>query len=251
MAPLFDYREYLVAVAGIFLALALGILIGVSFGDDFLVSNQREVIERLEKEMNRLKEELRQQGENLERWEEVRPVLWRSYRGALEGKKLLLLARSEEAAMPLFNLLASSGAEMVLAVWPEATGGWPGELETILKEGPTGARLAEAGFVVTGLEAEAVIEPEWLILMMQYQSAQEDYRTWNRIRAWKEEIVAAYPWDEKNLPLLPPDPGKARIVDNINTFWGQLALLEILLTGNSGYYGFGPRRTGLLPPVAP
>ena len=43
-----NYREYLIATGAVFLALALGILIGVSFGDGILAANQRNVMELME-----------------------------------------------------------------------------------------------------------------------------------------------------------------------------------------------------------
>ena len=46
------------------------------------------------------------------------------------------------------------------------------------------------------------------------------------------------------LPGMRPEPN---LVDNIDTFWGQMALLKMLAGGAGGHYGFGGGSKGLLP----
>lgn len=227
-----DYREYIIAIASIFLALALGILIGISFGEDFLVSNQREIIELLEKEIVDMRTIVREKNRELERWEQIKPIISRKYSGALTGQNLVVAASSESNASVIKGLLSETGA-VVNSVSAE-------ELLSYMSHKP--------------LEAEGDTlpwPPACVILIMERSGAfsawdLELMALWESLETSDTRTIAVFPWDEVEMTA-PQGALSSSMVDNINTFWGQLALLEMIISGTSGHYGFGKGAAGLMP----
>ncbi|NLY39659.1 MAG: copper transporter [Firmicutes bacterium] len=223
-----DYREYCIAIAAIFLALALGILIGISFGEDFLVSNQQEIIELMEQELRRSREAIREKELELERWERVKPVIRRSYQDRLSGLELALIAPRAEDAAALQAILSDTGAEIAFRQ--------PAQLTVEHSE-----------------EAEQSMDSACYILLMQKNSAgsgwdPEMMALWRALAQEGKRVIAVFPWGELKLP--PLAEGIAwNLVDNINTYWGELALLEMIASGAGGHYGFDGAASGLMPPL--
>lgn len=230
---MYDYREYFIAIAAIFLALALGILIGVSFGDNFLVSNQREIIELMEQELSRRKTLLNEKEQTLERWEQLKPLIWRSYKEAMPGKLIAVIARDESRAIEIRALLENAGAEVEFQAAEEvmaltsAKNNWQPE------------------------EISASRKPDCYVLLLEGiqsdPSEQQILELWHLLHHKDFRVIAAYPRVEADLPVIPAEQGQLSIVDNIDTFWGQVALLEMVVHGARGDYGISPQRQGLLP----
>lgn len=220
---LFDYREHFIAIAAIFLALALGILIGVSFGDNFLVSNQLEIIERMEQELLRRKSQIDEKNEDLERWKQIKPIIWKSYREMLSGKRIALIAENASAAAEIHALLESVGAVVDFTA--------PGEFPQ--------AEVADP----------ETLQPECYVLFMeetQFELGQKAAALLLRLQQEEKRVIAVYPWAGEDALLL-PEGYRFSAVDNIDTFWGHIALLQMIGYGIDGDYGFGPRRQGLIP----
>jgi hypothetical protein len=221
-----DYREYCIAIAAIFLALALGILIGISFGEDFLVSNQQEIIELMELEIRRFKEAIREKELELERWERVKPVIRRSYEERLAGIGLAFIAPLEENAAALQEFFRDTGAETVFRQ--------PAQVAAERRE-----------------ELPQSIDPDCFILLMHRNTAGDGWdpelmALWTALEQEGKRVIAVFPWGELKLP--PLAEGTAwNLIDNINTYWGQLALLEMIASGAGGHYGFDAAAGGLMP----
>jgi hypothetical protein len=228
---MYDYREYFIAIAAIFLALALGILIGVSFGDNFLVSNQREIIELMEQELGRRKSQIAEKDEILNRWEQTKPLLFRGYRDSLSGKSIAVIAYDEHKASEVIALMEMTGAEVRLDL--------ADDLFSLLS-----AEEPSSG------EDPLSKPPHCYILLMEEEgpvSSDSVHQLWQLLHQQGQRIIAAVPWVESGVPVTEAEQNTLSIVDNIDTFWGQIALLEMAVHGAQGGYGFSPRRQGLIP----
>lgn len=256
---MYDYRDYLMTIAAIFLALALGILIGISFGDDFLVSNQREIIEMMEREMERLREAVLVREGELKHWEEIKPLLQRAYRGTLQGKSVLILSRQEETAREIGALLNDTGAVTGIVLFMPAPAGEAGlperQTEALLelllqKEVYPQEELSLCGAIAADPQQSCPWPPDCFVLLpgreMHEPSLQQ---LWQGLRNAGKRVVVAYPWEESGPSLRPAGeaPLPPGLVDNIDTYWGRLALLEMLAFEIDGHYGFGPGSEGLVP----
>ncbi|MEW5784897.1 MAG: copper transporter [Bacillota bacterium] len=239
-----DYREYCIAIAAIFLALALGIMIGVSFGDDFLVSNQREMIERMESELMRLRGITQEKEGELERWEAVKPLIWRGYREIFAGKKIAVVADNEAQAALLKEVLVEAGAAVtILLLTPEN-----GQVSAAA-EFPE--KIYE--YVCQSVSEEAADSaPHCIVLLMGRGRIPGRLDTlfldaWQSLEGAGARVIAAFPREEQ--VVLPSCAGEVEwsLIDNVNTFWGQLALLEMAATGERGHYGFRKEAIGLIP----
>lgn len=214
---MYDYREYFIAITAIFLALALGILIGVSFGDNFLVSNQREIIERMERELGRRKALLEEKEQTLQHWEQLKPLIWRSYQHTLSGKLITVIAGEESRAAEIQALLENSGAEVGLQAAEEVM-----------------ALTAVDNSLQSG-EISASREPDCYVLLLEGAqsdpSEQQILELWHLLHQNELRVITAYPWLETDLPVIPADLEQLSMVGNIDTFWGQVALLEMIVYG--------------------
>ena len=254
----YDYREYFMTIAAIFLALALGILIGVSFGEDFLVSNQREIIELMEQELGRLKGVVVSQEMDLERWAKAEPLIWRGYSGALQGKKIAILARREEQVVAIRNLLQDAGAETGIIIFQCGTAEETPDLTDPAAEQVVSLLVEAAVFPSTELGRYGLLAygnlplpwpPDGFILLLERDHRGELFpqKLWQGLQSKGKRVIAAFPWDDL-LPLVVPEQEAAlNLVDNIDTFWGRLALLEMITFEINGCYGFGRERDGLIP----
>ncbi len=81
---MFDVRNYLVAVCGTFMALGIGILIGISYGEDVLIYHQQEAIQRLEQEIELVQSENRELRSEVDRWEDFQKIFWEEIYSDLE-----------------------------------------------------------------------------------------------------------------------------------------------------------------------
>jgi len=84
---LFDFRGYLVILTSVFLALAIGLLVGISFGEDFLIYNQQEVIDKLEQKLTSQEDLIATLQEEVAAWESFRDYFRFNFagKGSLKG----------------------------------------------------------------------------------------------------------------------------------------------------------------------
>lgn len=265
-AIIFNYREYLTAVTAVFLALALGILIGVSFGDSVLVANQRDVIQLMEAKLGRLREDKQLRERELQRWELLKPSIRRYFDGALAGKILLLLCADGQEHRALLSLLEEAGAAATLLSLPgpqEAAEGEKGEREAAEE---LAALLAKCGENLAGGLVERTLlspgagaslppeSPDCFLLLLEGIEPDSGayYRALRRgLRERGARVIILCPWSEREEgetpPVSAPEEEDVDFVDNIDTFWGQMALLKMIAEDISGHYGFGASGDGLLP----
>ncbi len=263
-----NYREYLITIGAVFLALALGILIGVSFGDSILAANQRSIIELMEDRLDHLKELELQQDLELQRWEEIKPLLRRSFRGLLDEKEIVLFSYCAGEVETVKGLLEQSGAGVtVILVQPRAHGdgegaGTPysaGEGEAALPFDPAELAAGEPEAPGFHLQEGGSGSLEWppdccLLLPAQEGGLPREgsiEELWRRLHERGLRTIALFPWQGRNGALLLPGmESELSLVDNIDTFWGQLALLMMLTENAEGHYGFDSSGRGLLPAPA-
>lgn len=256
-----NYREYLIAMGAVFLALALGILIGVSFGDGILAANQRNIMELMEDRLARLQEAGRQQDRELQRWEEVKPLLRLGFRGLLAGKEIVLFSCCAGEAGDVKELLEESGAAVTLFLVRERPGPCEEAAERPLPAEKEGAapifdpeRLAAGELEAPGLllQEGAGKPPVWPPDCCLLLPAQEGMppggmleELWRSLHEQGLRTIALLPWQGAAVPAgMKPGPS---LVDNIDTFWGRIALLMMLVEEAEGHYGFDSAGKGLFP----
>ncbi|MFO8060959.1 MAG: copper transporter [Bacillota bacterium] len=176
-----DGRFYLLSLIAIFLALALGIVLGVHLpGSEALLISEEFLVSGIEKEFARLSEEMAQLNEQVRSVEEERGALRRSLdvamqfavEGRLEGVTVELLVSSkmeEEAARrateDLTGLLSSAGARVRVGDYPalvEQPASWrpAGErkVQLLLFDSERDATAAAGDEVVVGVwDSDSVI----------------------------------------------------------------------------------------------
>jgi len=204
----------------IFLALALGILIGVSFGDNYLVSSQREIIDLMEQELGRRKDLLTDQEQNLKRWEQIKPLIWRSYNNSLNGQVIIVIAEDKGRAAEIRALLENTGAKVgVLATEDLAV-----RLESEQKQ------ISE--------EASADIQADLYVFLLESDQSGVPVRRlseqWLNFEQESNRVIVAYPYTGDEEPAIPEGVETYSVVHNIDTFWGQIALLEMAVYGVQG-----------------
>lgn len=253
----------MIAIAAVFLALALGILIGVSFGDSFLVASQRDVIQLLEEQLDRLTEINRCREIELQRWKTLQPLIRQNFNGALAEKEIFMISPPDQEGSELRSLLEETGAAVTVILVPdapeEAAGverpfgeaedlanllTAPGEIE--IGELTAGGLLlpdADAAFLQRPPDCCLLfLEPEALISGAYFNEL------WQKLQENGIRVIILFPWREEG-----PSPHPAEIktelslVDNIDTFWGQIALLKMIIGNIDGHYGFGKGSDGLIP----
>ena len=84
-------------------------MIGVSFGDSFLVANQRDVIQLMEEQMVQLREHNRRQEIELQHWEALRPLLRQNFNGALSEKEIFIISCRIRRAVSLGRCSKKAG----------------------------------------------------------------------------------------------------------------------------------------------
>jgi len=245
---MFDYRPYIIAIAAIFLALASGILIGITFGEDVLVSNQKEMIEFMQQEIKDLQENFAFQQDELKRWEGLAPLVIKSFQGALTGHKILILTVDNPLAMDIVDMLSESGAEARLVELPSTLPEkW--ELDARTAQAIAGELTGEqeaTGCADLGCSLQGVVSgrPDCFLIYLSLSSrelapghlllkllGEELLQTNNR-------VIAAFPEDREPGQLFSAGKGMV-IIDHLDSFWGKLTLLETLLGGAESVYSEG------------
>ena len=116
---MFEYKPYIFAIAAIFLALASGILIGITFGEDVVVSNQKEMIEFMERQLTDLQE--KPEGKRVGTLAGSYPAGAHGFEGSLTGNKILLLLPAPSPAER--GTFSWERAEFVLVELPPGASG--------------------------------------------------------------------------------------------------------------------------------
>lgn len=119
---LFDIKHHIASLAAVFLALALGIIIGSSMvGSDAITQQQKSMIEGIEKEFNILREENKQNADALIQAQKVmsyqqqfnQQVFPLLVRDKLQGRKIAVVDLNYGKKHEGFsNVLRSAGAEV-------------------------------------------------------------------------------------------------------------------------------------------
>lgn len=246
---MFDYREYLIAIAAVFLSLALGILIGITFGEDFLVYSQREIIEMLEDERGRLRELVTEREEEVERWEAMKPLLKARYEGALKNRSIALVSGTEEDSDFLLELFDNTGADLTAVLLPEQVlNKTTKKLSDLLAGGDIELLQLNAGAHLL-LEGEPVWPPDLFVVIHPGEGIKAGHfftELWKELHLEGNRVIGVAPWvQQEEVPEL-LQAEDICFVDNINTFWGQVAFLEIIVFDLDGHFGFGSEQ-GLVP----
>lgn len=242
--------------------MALGILIGVSFGDSVLVANQRDVIQLMEEKLARLREDKRRQEAELQRWEMLKTPIRRHFDGSLKGKSIVIFCAREQERASLEALLKGAGAAVAVILLPEPAQTGEGtekqretaeELAALLSgpEEELAAALIEGGLLSPEAGASFPQEPPDCTLLLlegaDFNAACHFAALWQALQERGRRVIALFPWrDEDPLEGTPEGEGLS-LVDNIDTFWGEMALLKMIAGDISGYYGFGRGSDGLIP----
>lgn len=238
---MFDYRPYIIAIAAIFLALASGILIGITFGEDVLVSNQKEMIEFMQHQLTDLQDNLACQQSELKRWQGLAPLVIKSFKGSLSGKKILVLTADNPLTEEMLNLLQESGAETCLVELPARP---PLKLDPQTAHAFAGELAGEQGIEACTGEGYAIRggisgRPDCIILYLSPGPALPGQLflrlLGEELLASGSKIIAAFPEsrDGGGERLFSMEP---TIIEHLNTFWGKLTLLEILLENTESVY---------------
>lgn len=252
------------AIAAVFIALALGMLIGVSFGDSFLVANQRDVIQLMEGQLEQLRESGRRQEIELQRWAALQPLFRRFFDGALAGQKIFIVAPPGEEAAALRVLLEEAGAAAAVVPAPGSEEGGPepsgGEAEALAAMLAEPARMgfeqaAGTGPPLPGEGSPSLEKPPDCCLLLVEAAAyfSGDYFEALRVKLQEHDllVILLFPWREEESPRLLAGAGpELNLVDNIDTVWGQIALLQMIAENVDGHYGFAKGSAGLFPEQA-
>ncbi len=232
---MYEYRPYIIAIAAVFLALASGILIGITFGEDVVVSNQKEMIEFMEHRLTDLQKSLAGKERELERWQDLAPLVFKGFAGSLAGNNILLLAVDDPLALELLSLSRNGGAETLLVELPgrappaglrldrESALLFAGKLtgageEENLEEGGCRTRgeiSGEPDFIILCLKPDPALPGELFLKLLAEELLLAGYR-----------VFAAYAEEREEGTSFSPE---ARVIENLSTFWGKLNLLETLL----------------------
>jgi len=229
---MYDYWEYSIAMSAIFLALALGILIGVSFGDNYLVSNQREIIEMMEQELDRRKVLFGDKEKTLKRWELIKPLIWRGYEKTLNGKFIIIVSMDNSRVAEIRALLENTGANVAVMAAEELMVNVSAEC----------SRSTEDNLIYFTADLYVLLMEGKRANPLAYGMAD----LWIRLQRNYSRVIAVYPCSGE-APAIPAGVEPYSAVQNIDTFWGQIALLELAVYGIQNGYGFGSQRQGFIP----
>lgn len=276
---MFDLRYHIASLTAVFLALGLGILVGITVVDDeALVNEQKYLIDRLEEEFRSirgqnalLRQEIARQQQDMAVLEQfAQTALPYVIKDRLKGKRIAIV---QTTGTPLPDGLAANlelaGAEIVSLI----------DLNTIfrqddrpLKAIPEGEK-DEAPMAIAGPVPE-MVEMVWTWLSLPGEAAPEagsiplDAVIVLGGTATREDMLC----EELDLPLISLLREKGIIVagvevsgmpysylphyrkwaditvERVDTVYGQVALIWALM-GFPGYYGTSGEAWGLLPPV--
>lgn len=273
---MFDLRHHIIAMVGIFLALGLGILIGITMVDDkVLVEEQKSLIDGLEKDFFLLREqavqsrqEIASYREELGLWQDFsRKIAEHALRDQLLGKRIAIIQTgSTPLPYDLIHNLELAGAEIISymdvnsfygdgsrapnLVWEEALKGLINDIGILVTNPmPEGAEEREKPYENFGEDLYGMDG----IIIAGGADAKDDFLVEQidipLIKGLKEYglFIAGVEVQGMKFSYIPYYQKQAHIVvDHIESLPGQVALIWAL-TGVPGYYGIGTKAIGLLP----
>src|SRR5215213_9822805 len=276
---MFDLRYHVASLAAVFIALVLGILVGVGLsGRGVLRERERATyqarVSQLERELATAQEQVRRQ-EALEEYErETYPAL---IEDRLDGKRIAVVSVGSfegDLATSVQQTLDDSGATISLRALkvPIATGdllravanldnapqtveelgrALAAELlaggETPLWEavGPVLVLERGRGGDIDGVVVVHTAEPQ------QGQTARFIDGLYARLGASQQAVVGTETTDADPSTIDTYLQHRFTTVDNVDTLTGRLALAVVLETGATGAYGVKEEADVVLPPVEP
>ncbi|HEX6971076.1 MAG TPA: copper transporter [Limnochordia bacterium] len=276
---IWDLRYHLASLVGVFLALGLGILIGLSLSDDGALSEeQAAMIASIETQLGLLRAqreqlsadlgEARRKIEALERFgEAVMPYL---VAGRLSGARAALViagraAPPDEVAARVADALREAGGEVVATLFlgsPDPGRGVAGEVEALAAQLLGAAALPpqpSGGW--WELERDSEAAPEWVIFVNNLPAGRSGaresaQRLFQALAARSEVELVAAAAAGSGVAAGPPLPalhaallGPAHLaIDAVDTPVGLVALIQGMAQRLRGRYGASPGRI-LLPPL--
>lgn len=260
---MFDLRYHITSLIAVFLALGVGILVGIIMVDDqALVNEQKHLIDRLENDFHTLREqnntvrlEIAEYKETLELWERFsQTALLPMIQGRLADRRLALVQTNRQGFPEgLVENLEAAGAEIVYSVNIAETPalslrGGPDKRSTvseeIMKMVDRFLAMGETEYNVKAIDAVILIGGA--DSQQAFFADELDVPLIARFRELGLTVAAAevsgtpysyIPYYRKHADI---------IIDHINTVPGQVALIWAL-AGVPGYYGTGTDALGLLP----
>ena len=213
------------------------------------MANQRDVIQLMEGRLEQLRESGRRQEIELQRWAALQPLFRRFFHGALAERRICIIGPPGEERATVKALLEEAGAAASVVGIP---GGGAGE--PVLSHGEAEALAA----ALTGPAGEseqpaktAPPPPDCCLLLLE-AAAYFSGDCFETLRLELQErrlrVIVLFPWREEDSPRLLAEAGpELSLVDNIDTVWGQIALLQMIAENIEGHYGFDKGSAGLFP----
>jgi hypothetical protein len=272
-----NIRYYVFLLVGIFLAMGLGMMIGITLENQNIIENQqahliRQIEDRfvsLRSESEQLKMELGNMEAQKEQLQQLSSLLLTELiRDRLTGKNVAIISFSQQAPMnTLLDFFSITGASVQSAVtiFPETTVDMEGTAGDILQPDEFMAAMIEEWLysVCCGDKMPSIQEAEELMLVSY--TGQYEYPVDMIILAVQDTSTLDYDHLlihsalDANIPMVVVDTGEidnsamplykemgVSTVDHVETIYGRLAL-ACVLSGNRGNYGFGSNALDQLP----
>lgn len=271
---MFDLRYHIASLMAVFLALGLGILVGITIVDDeALVNEQKSLIDRLEEDFRHLRgqnallrQEIAKQRQDMALLEQFAQVaLPHVVKDRLTGKRIAIV---QTTGTPLPDGLAASlemaGAEVVSLLNVGSFLKQEKGLGQVVPQKEEGSGAAATGgsapglaeLVWSGLAGEGAGIPSLdAVIILGGTTAKEEMLIEELdlplISLLRKNGILVAGVEVSGMPYsyLPYFRKWADItVERVDTIYGQVALIWAL-TGFPGYYGPGGETPSLLPPV--
>lgn len=283
---MFDMRYHIVSLVAVFLALAVGVLLGTVIIDKgTLVEQQKALVRRLENRFNQLEKENRLLSKQLKTREEFEEaVLPLTVRDVLKDKKVVMINTTQVDEILLKRVLetlrqAGADAGRITLVHSDFKLGdkavreklssyfleekrnqkelkqavlnkLANELVTASSESPFLVELSRLGLVET--ENLETLSAEAIILGGQQKDSslvkEIDLLLAGYFQELEVPVVAIETTETKASLLTLYQKADVSTVDNVDMIAGRVALVYVL-RGTKGSYGIGSRVDGLLPPL--
>lgn len=264
---MFDTRYYLITICAVFFALATGILIGITYGEDFLIYSQLEVIEQLERELSISRENTALLEKEISVWSGFQDFFWEGVYTDFfkESLAVMLLSDSFKLAGDIVELLEGRGITCSAILFSPGfnpsliegqkhldsnQGGWPDEIIASLTGGDPQYLygLRDEGKIDIWGDVSGSSRSEWFIILSEKPHGPGFYLEDMALGFQKEErpTIAAFALGSDGaLPDSYLEWGDV-VIDHLDTFWGRVSLLEVIRTGEKGHFGFKSKQ-GLFP----
>ncbi|MGI6097879.1 MAG: copper transporter [Dethiobacteria bacterium] len=256
---MYNIKEYMLAIAAVFLALGIGILVGISLGEDFMLANQKEVIEKLEEELAYKNEQLlaiEEESEHLKteliNWRKMEELFVSTYlKNTLKGKKILVLQGGEgQLGDGLEEFLRLSGAEVGYICLSHLQIGY-GEQDDLFTASFVQMLQYEPQGIKGCVNDPEVEEKAIKVLPPEAVLISGDHSLFNNIGKLlvKEKIpvIAVSTSDDLLTEQLKLVEAGCSLIDNIDSFLGKLTLSILLKEYRPGHYGFHEQAHSLFP----